>query len=136
MYLAVKAHPSSTDFVEKFFVENLKKHSTLSESNNGFLILGLLEIGKGKDNYDLVKEVFDTNRVDKFVVSDLEGFEIEVGMRTERETPKPDPLASIRKKLEVYKENSSKNNKPSLREKLSKTGRKKINLKKLKKKKK
>ncbi len=122
--------------IEQFFAENLKHYQDLDKSNNGFLVGGLIEIGKGKEHYDLIKEVYRIGKADISIRGDLEDIEIELGMRTERETPKPDLFADLRAKLTAFKKDYRKNDKGAKRKALSSTGRKKVNLKKLKKKKK
>ncbi len=139
--IAAKADSAHKERAERFFVGNLKNYKKWHDHNNGFLILGLLDIGKAKKHYALVKEAFDTNNVDESIVGDLEEFEIEIGVRTERETKKYNPFALFSDNPNVnYKELIEKEfrneDQAELRKTLSSKGKKKLNLKKLKKKKK
>jgi hypothetical protein len=134
--IAVETDSSIKEAAEKFYINELKNHKNLTESNNGFLILGLTKLGKGKEYYQLIKQILEANNVDIMVMGDLEDFEIEIGIRTERETVKVNPFAKIQEKLKSFQENVRKENPKSLKEKLSGKGKKKLNLKKMKKKKK
>ncbi len=152
--IIANADSSKEERAEQFFVERLRNHQKWHDHNNGYLIMGLIEANKGKENYDLVKEAFDTDNVDEFVLGDLEDFEIEIGMRAERETPSPghysknmfdkvfdnmmreiDPEARERLIDSVEKE-VRQEKQAELRKALSDKGKKKLNLKKMKKKKK
>ncbi|MFT6963176.1 MAG: hypothetical protein ACJAWV_002910 [Flammeovirgaceae bacterium] len=103
--------------------------------------MGLLDIGKGKKHYTLVKEAFEADNVDESILGDLEEFEIEIGVRTERETKKQDPFNSVSDNPHInYKEllekEFKKEDQQELRKTLSSKGKKKLNLKKMKMKKK
>jgi hypothetical protein len=156
--IIAKADSTKEERAERFFVEKLKNHQKWQDHNNGFLILGLLDIGKGKKHYTLVKEAFEAGNVDESILGDLEEFEIEIGVRTEREKPSSQLydsdilndmslLDDMVKNWNIeYKEelgdgesiDSGIQNEyqAELRKILSSKGRKKLNLKKIKKKKK
>ncbi len=139
--IIAQADSTQKERAEKFFVEKLKNHKKWHDHNNGFLILGLLDIGKGKEHYDLVKEAFEAGNVDESILGDLEDFEIEIGMRAKRETKKHNPFdffqgVPIDDYRSILEKEVKKEDQLELRKTLSSKGKKKLNLKKMKKKKK
>ncbi len=65
----------------------LKNHKQNDDSTNGFLIYALAEF-KATEHIDLIKEVFDTDNVDLFIMGDFEDVQIEMGLLKDRTTPR------------------------------------------------
>lgn len=83
-----KDHPDHGDACLSVLVRQLDKFNTNGSTLNGFLILGLVELG-ATDAIGLIRQAFSADRVDLSVLGDVEDAEIELGLRTSRSTPPP-----------------------------------------------
>ena len=73
----------------------LKNHKQNDESTNGFLIYALAKFN-AVEHIDLIKEVFDTDNVDLFIMGDFQDVQIEMGLIDKRKTPRDFHLVTKR----------------------------------------
>src|SRR5512147_542087 len=81
-------HPDERDTCVGVLVKQLEKFETNGPALNGFLIIGLIDLG-ATQTIGLIRQAFSENRVDLSVLGDVEDAEIEMGLRTSRSTPRP-----------------------------------------------
>jgi len=74
--------------LEKVLVTYLKREDELDDGLNAFVIFLLVYVSEDK-YIELIRHVFEHKPVDVFYDGDLEDIEIRLGLRDERETPKP-----------------------------------------------
>ena len=68
--------------------EKLSKFENNDESLNAFLINSLMDL-QAKESINLIRQAFKAEKVEIQIIGDLEDVEIELGLRSQRETPKP-----------------------------------------------
>lgn len=90
-----KAYGSLVAKVTLSLANCLKKSPAAEKKLNGYLIAQLIEL-KAADAHQSVKAAFAEERVDISICGDLEDVEIGLGLRTERDTPRPDYHAQDR----------------------------------------
>jgi hypothetical protein len=81
-------HPGDRDSCLGVLVRQLQKFETNGPALNGFLILGLIELG-ATEAIEMIRKTFSANHVDLSILGDVEDAEIELGLRTSRSTPPP-----------------------------------------------
>jgi hypothetical protein len=82
-----KVHPDFRATCVEAIVIALKNHSKNDESVNGSLIAGLVELND-VEHIDVIREAFESGNVDTDIEGDFEDVEIDLGLRTERSTPR------------------------------------------------
>ncbi|WP_175742709.1 SEC-C metal-binding domain-containing protein [Burkholderia ambifaria] len=78
-------HPASRSRCVEILVTMLHAYEANERHLNAFLISSLADL-KALESFDLVREVYEKDRVDLDVTGDLEDAEIEFGIRTHRTT--------------------------------------------------
>lgn len=68
--------------------DQLSAHKTNGNTFNAYLILALVQL-QAKEAIEAIKAAFKADLVDLSVMGDLEDAEIELGLRSHRETPRP-----------------------------------------------
>jgi hypothetical protein len=81
-------YPESRFKCIEIIANDLKKCEEYDETYNAFLISYLTDL-KAVEDIDVIAEAFNKDLVDLSVCGDLEEIEIELGLRTERSTPRP-----------------------------------------------
>jgi hypothetical protein len=81
-------HPDDRDTCVGVLVRQLEKFETNGPALNGFLIIGLIDLG-ATQAIGLIRQAFSENQVDLSILGDVEDAEIEMGLRTNRSTPRP-----------------------------------------------
>lgn len=84
----VKHHPESRDKVVATYKTYISAPDCSAKSVNGLLTCQLIDI-KAIELIDDIRQLFQNNCVEISVPGDLEDVEIALGLRKERETPKP-----------------------------------------------
>lgn len=82
-------HPASREQVLNVFRDYLAEPSAHRRTMNGLLVSNLLDL-QAVECIDAIREMYRRNIVDISCAGDIEDVEIELGLRDERETPKPD----------------------------------------------
>lgn len=80
--------PAARDEAVAVLTRQMEQFATNDPDLNTFLINNLLNL-KSVETAPLMERVFASERVDIFVQGDWEDVQIELGLRTERETPRP-----------------------------------------------
>ena len=83
-----KTHPQAQLECIEVLSSQLERFNYNSLTVNGFLISGLVEL-RALDRLPLIKQAFDSGRVDLSIVGDMEDVEIDWGLREGRSTPRP-----------------------------------------------
>ncbi len=81
-------HPDHRDECVGALVRQLEKHDTDAGFLNGFVVLGLCEIG-ATETLGVIRQAYARNCVDLAILGDVEDAEIEMGVRKKRSTPRP-----------------------------------------------
>jgi hypothetical protein len=81
-------HPDERDTCVGVLVKQLEKFETNGPALNGFLIIGLIDLG-ATQAIGLIRQAFSENQVDLSILGDVEDAEIEMGLRINRSTPRP-----------------------------------------------
>ena len=81
-------HPGERDACIAILVRQLDKFKTNGLHLNGFLTLGLMELG-ATEAVGVIRRAFSENQVDLTVAGDVEDVEIAMGLRTTRSAPRP-----------------------------------------------
>lgn len=82
-----EAHPDFRTKSIEATVTALKNHFENDETLNGSLIADLVEL-KDVEHIDVIREAFESGNVDTDIEGDFEDAEIDLGLRTERSTPR------------------------------------------------
>lgn len=82
-------HPASRGQVLNVYKDYLAAPSAQRRTLNGLLVANLLDL-QAVECIDAIREMYRRNIVDISCAGDIEDVEIELGLRDERETPKPD----------------------------------------------
>lgn len=80
--------PAARSEAVDVLTQQLEQFATNDPELNSFIISNLLEL-KAVEAAPLIERVFASDRVDIFVQGDWEDAQIALGLRTERETPRP-----------------------------------------------
>ena len=104
--LIVKKHPETRPEVLHAMQEYIAALNAADEGLNSLVICSLMDM-QAIELIDDIRQLFENNAVDITLCGDLEEVEIELGLRDERETPKPEYA-----KLHKVKELSSELKKP------------------------
>ena len=91
----VKVHPETRGEGIAAILPALRNHAQNDDGTNGFLIYALAKFG-ATEHIDLIKEVFDTDNVDLFIMGDFEDVQIEMGLLKDRITPRAYSLITER----------------------------------------
>ena len=83
-----KQHPETRDQVISIYQSYMAKPFTTAHSLNGLLMACLLDL-KATEAIEAIRQLFALGCVDMSCAGDLEDVEIDLGLRTERSTPKP-----------------------------------------------
>jgi hypothetical protein len=86
-------HPSAKDRVIAIFTEYLDNPDSSATGLNGSAVNALLDL-EARSSIDTLRRLYRSGNVDLFVCGDIEDVEIELGLRTQRTTPRPD-LAQV-----------------------------------------
>ena len=81
-------HPGHRDDCIAILEEQLSFYKTNGEGFNAFLILSLVKL-QARDAIETIRAAFNAGLVDITVMGDLEDVEMELGLRSQRETPRP-----------------------------------------------
>ncbi len=81
-------HPDSREDCVGVLTHVLGKYATNDPALNGFVILGLTDLG-ALEAIDLIRAAYAMECVDLSVLGDIEDVEIEMGIRDRRATPRP-----------------------------------------------
>ncbi len=81
-------HPDNRDDCIAVLGGQLSIYKTNGDTFNGFLIMALVQL-QAKDAIKVINAAFKADLVDISVMGDLEDVEIELGLRSHRETPRP-----------------------------------------------
>jgi hypothetical protein len=84
-------NPSLKNDCISILVEYLDQSTIDAPTLNGLVIAYLMEL-KAVDSIDVIRKAFNNGNVDITVAGDLEDVEIQLGLRTKRETPQPNYL--------------------------------------------
>ncbi len=82
-------YPEAKNKCIKILTDKLDRFEKNDPCFNAFLIGYLIDL-KALDSFQVIKKAFNTNCVDIVHAGDLEDVEIELGLREQRSTPKPD----------------------------------------------
>jgi len=91
-------HPEVRDRVVGILTAKLERHAEQDEYLNSSLIDCLIDL-KAIESAPVMESAFAAGDVDIFVDGDSEDVQIELGLRTERSTPPPDPRKDLRDEL-------------------------------------
>ncbi len=102
-------HPEVDGACGDMMVRQLMLHERNRPVLNAFLIMCLCDLGRG-DAIDLIREAYASDHVDLTVFGDLEDAELQLGLRTKRDTPrkKLPHLANLAKILSGREESSTR----------------------------
>ncbi len=84
-------HPAVRDEVVAILIRQLERFDEQEENFNGFLVSALVEL-KATEALPTIERAFAAEAVEEFVMGDWEDVQIEFGLKTERETPRPNYL--------------------------------------------
>lgn len=88
LQLIGSGHAASRDEVAAILSNQLGKFRENDATINAFLISHLIDLG-AVEAASLMKQAYDADRVDSFVLGDWEDAQIELGIKFTRETPRP-----------------------------------------------
>ena len=94
-------HPEQRDTVLDVYSQYLKAPDPTLQSFNGLLVCSLLDL-KATELIDQIRPMYEKGYVDITTSGDLEDVEIGLGLRSQRDTPKPnyaDPRLAVLGKL-------------------------------------
>lgn len=94
-------HPEQRDTVLDVYSQYLKAPDPTLQSFNGLLVCSLLDL-KATELIDQIRPMYEKGYVDITTSGDLEDVEIALGLRSQRDTPKPnyaDPRLAVLEKL-------------------------------------
>ncbi len=80
--------PTTRDEVVAILIRQLEQFDDQEENFNAFLISALVEL-KAVEALPVIERAFAAGAVEEFVMGDWEDVQIEFGLKTERETPRP-----------------------------------------------
>jgi hypothetical protein len=83
-----QTHSALTDQCVTVLSKHFANYATQNEDVNGFLLMGLLNLNAALPHIDLIRAAFEADKVDEFCAGDIEDVEINLGLRTERATPR------------------------------------------------
>jgi hypothetical protein len=83
--------PTARDEVVAILIRQLEHFDDQEENFNAFLISALVEL-KAAEALPVIEHAFAAGAVEEFVMGDWEDVQIEFGLKTERETPRPNYL--------------------------------------------
>ncbi len=83
-------HPAVRDLCVQLLMGQLLCYDLNDPTLNGFVVANLVAL-QASEVIDCIRQAFALERVDPFVVGDLEEVEMQLGLRTERFTSKPEP---------------------------------------------
>ena len=81
-------HSAARDTCVKILEGQLTHHVTQPPHLNGFIIANLIHL-TATEAIDVIRDAFEGGNVDLSIAGDLEEVELELGVRTERSTPRP-----------------------------------------------
>ena len=93
-----KTHPDAKFECSQVLSSQLEQFQYNSSTLNGFLISGLVGL-QAVDRLPLIRQAFDSGRVDLSIVGDIEDVEIDLSVRKERSTSRPLLFEEVRKVL-------------------------------------
>ena len=96
------SEPAARDRCVTILRDQLAHHADQDSALNGFLIKGLADLG-ATATMDTVRAAFAADSVDTMVLGDVEDAEIEFGLRSERETPRPENPWTTRLRKSAFK---------------------------------
>lgn len=80
--------PAARDEVVTALIRQLEQFDDQGENFNAFLISSLIDL-KATEALPVIEQAFAADAVEEFVMGDWEDVQIEFGLKTERETPRP-----------------------------------------------
>ncbi len=83
-----KAYSEAIEPCEAILLHYLHHDTANDDGLNGYVLSELKRL-TGTKHIELIRKTFATKNVDVFFNGDLEDFEIDLGLRTKRETPRP-----------------------------------------------
>jgi HEAT repeat protein len=83
--------PTARDAVVAILIRQLERFDDQEENFNAFLISALVEL-KAAEALPVIEHAFAAGAVEEFVMGDWEDVQIRFGLKTERETPRPNYL--------------------------------------------
>lgn len=83
---------STREEIKTIYLRLLESSSTRDRFLNGSVLSGLITL-QATESIDVIREAFAADTIDIGMCGDLEDVEIELGLRTKRETPKPNYAA-------------------------------------------
>jgi hypothetical protein len=93
---------SARDRAETILRDQLAKHTNQDVALNGFLAHGLVLLN-ASDSVDTIRAAFAADAVDTMVMGDVEDAELKLGLRHERETPRPQTPWTARLRQTAFK---------------------------------
>lgn len=81
-------HPSVMAVVKGYLIEQLKNYAQQDDMYNGMLVGYMANLAM-IDQLPLIAEAYAQRKIDPTYMGDMEDIEIEFGVRTERDTPRP-----------------------------------------------
>ena len=81
-------HPDARETVLTFLTHFLDNTTNEVDSLNSLVVNMLIDLN-ATETIDTIRNIYQTDKVDITMAGDIEDIEIELGLRTERETPKP-----------------------------------------------
>ncbi len=81
-------HPAARDEVVAILTRQLEQFDDQEENFNAFLISALTDL-KATEALPVIERAFAADAVEEFVMGDWEDVQIEFGLKTDRETPRP-----------------------------------------------
>ncbi len=115
-------HPEVRDRCVQLLTEQLAEHDLNAPIFNGFLVNYLVDL-RALESMDAIREAYANERVDLFVLGDVEDVEILLGLRTERSTPAPEPDWLVEAMRKQALEAAHSEGKPPVTSSSSKIGR-------------
>ena len=91
-------HPEVRDRVVHILTGRLDRHAEQDKRLNGDLIACLIDL-KAVESAPTIESAFAAGDVDSLIDGDWEDVQIELGLRTKRSTPAPDPWKDLREQL-------------------------------------
>ena len=88
LFEIAKADPEARGEVAPIFMRQLARPWRNEEGLNGFLVLYLVEL-RATEAVPLIERAFEADMVDTMVLGDWEDVQVELGLITERRTPRP-----------------------------------------------
>lgn len=89
-------HPECRDQCIAILTAELARHRQDTPTQNGLIMCGLLDL-KAVESIDAIRSAFAADVIDLSMAGDLEEVEIDLGLRVNRDTPKPrfNPFAHL-----------------------------------------